>query len=134
MKRFLSLCLVLVASSAFAEETAALSYSDAYTLAVQEGKPLIVCVDCMEQHRAGAVCLWLQSLPGYKAGDIVVSAPDGGELFWIATYRSHKDVQLPKKTLANCANGKCEMSFFPPKAPVFGRTLQVSGGSCSTCR
>jgi hypothetical protein len=115
-----------------AEPSKPLTYAEAYAQAVATDKPLVVLVgDAKAIGDAGVLSVRVDRLPGYNNGDIIVSAPAAGKLYWAATYTDPAAVVIPKKVAVGCSSGYCSFTYFPA-APCPGASCS-GPASCSAC-
>jgi Cysteine-rich secretory protein family len=94
----LTIVALAISSAVAMAEPLDLNYLAAVDSAVSHDRALIVFVGAPSQN-LGFDCeaVGVESLPGYSAGDIVVTAPEKGKLWWVATYRDTKAVKVPTK-------------------------------------
>jgi hypothetical protein len=102
-------------------------YTNAKEKALASNTPLVVFVGCNLTPQIGAWSVSVEKLEGYSTGDIVTSAPDNGKLWYVATFKNAKEVQIPKKT-TSCNGQSCSESYFP-----VNYSTPVTQSSCPAC-
>lgn len=88
---FAVLILVWVGTSLGAES----SYKDGVEQSIKSGQSLVVIVGKVKAitDLPGMIVANVDTLEGYKDGDIVVATPDGGKLYWTRTCRTLEEVK-----------------------------------------
>jgi hypothetical protein len=95
MKAFFSVALFLTAAP-----LQALTYQEGYAKATAESKPLITFVG-VQQFRPvmNAIVCQAPALDGYAAGQIVVSVPYQGKMYWHQTVTTVAEISLPGEAM-----------------------------------
>ncbi len=117
----------------------ALEYKYGVEKALAENKPLVTWVGTSSRPFVvgNAIISQAKWLKGHTEGEVVISAPDKGTIYWIKTLVNPTEEEVisavPKKVMINCDKGMCEPSYFPPP-----KENTVSGNyswsqNCPTC-
>ncbi len=99
----------------FSASAQMMTYAECQTYCIAHNQPMPVAVGKCEYAGDMVRADWLKDF-GYVDG-VHWFAPDKGKMYYVGTSK-------PKLSYVNCANGKCEATYFP--------TASVGASSCST--
>lgn len=108
-------------------------YLAARDSAVKNFQPFVVFVGRDASPVDGAIVFRCNTKVDCKKGDILIGAPNDGEIYWIDKVRDPASIKLPKKGMVNCSTGKCTPSYFAAVSNPSCNSPSCKAGACQNC-